>query len=259
MRCIDKFEHAHWLAFPSRNFWFVPVDYRWRHDIRYDHSAEARRCHGYLGSGSFDGAGDWTCSWWIPGSGKRMAVGFLGNCHGSKFNPSARPIGRLAYDAIGWRHHHLSLLFSSRILPSHHPRAQGEKATKRDRQRKPQIQAGISSQPGGSLQTLHRPPHEATPLFAYRSGVVNLYGCGLWLSISSLHHHYRSVRRSIPFQSGNRGSYVSRHWGWVVVWGGNLWLCERQNLKGEVEDWRDEGGVSTSTYDSRIFHHTHRL
>lgn len=145
MCCIIQFQYAHWMAFSSRHFWFVPIDYWWRHNIRYDPSAEARGCHGYLGSRSFDGAGDWTCSWWIPSSGKGMAVDFLGHCYGSKLIPFARHVAHLAHDALGWRHHSLSLLLPSRILPSHHPRAQSEKATKRDRQRKSQVQVGISS------------------------------------------------------------------------------------------------------------------
>lgn len=48
-------------------------------------------------------------------------------------------------DTLGGRDYNLSLLLPSRIIPTYPPRAQGEKATKRDRQRKPQIQIGISS------------------------------------------------------------------------------------------------------------------
>lgn len=90
----------------------MPVDHWWRHDIGYDHTTEARRCHGHLGSGSSDGAGDWTCSWRIPSSSKRMAMDFLGPCYGSKFveTPSKRfPTN----DALGGRDYGLSLLLPS--------------------------------------------------------------------------------------------------------------------------------------------------
>lgn len=62
----------------------MPIDYWWGHDIGYDHSAQARRCHGYLGSRSVDGSGNWTCSWWIPGSSERMALDLLGSRYGSR-------------------------------------------------------------------------------------------------------------------------------------------------------------------------------
>ena len=89
MRCIIKSQYAHRLAVSSRNFRVMSIDYWWRYHNRHDRSAKARRCHGYLGSGPIDGASDWTCSWWIPRSSKRMAVAVLGTCYGGK--PKPRP------------------------------------------------------------------------------------------------------------------------------------------------------------------------
>ena len=89
MRCIIKSQYAHRLAISSRNFRVVSTDYWWRHHNRHDRSAKARWCHGYLGSRPVNGASDWTCSWWIPRSSKRMAVAILGTCYGGK--PKPRP------------------------------------------------------------------------------------------------------------------------------------------------------------------------
>ena len=146
MRCINQSQHAHRLAVSSRNLWFLPIDHWRRHDIGYDHPAEARRCHGYLGSWSFNGSSDWACRWRIPSSSKRMAVDILGHCYGCKLTsstpwslPLRRQSGHATDSNLGGCHYDLSIFLPSRIIPSNYPRAKGENVAKRDWQRKPQI------------------------------------------------------------------------------------------------------------------------
>ena len=126
MRCIIKSQYAHRLAIPSRNFRVVSIDYWWRHHNGHDRSGKARRCHGNLGFGPVDGASDWTCSWWIPRSSKRMAVAILGTCYGGKPTPRlSLPLSLLTDRAILITYtrreqlqSHLSFLFESHTLLS---------------------------------------------------------------------------------------------------------------------------------------------
>ena len=113
--------------------------------------------------------------------------------------PHPRQAGHPNNGTLGGRDYNLGLLLPPRIISSHPPRTQGNKATERDGQRKPQIQIGVPSEPSGTLQNSHRSAHEAALSVTYCSGAVNLHGCSLWLSISTLYHDYGGLPKAVSF------------------------------------------------------------
>ncbi len=94
---------------------------------------------------------------------------------------------------LGRRHLHLRLHLPPRNLPSHTPRTQSRQAPKRDRQREPSVQVEISAYSSSTLQALHCAAHEVIGLFAHCPGVVDVYGCRLWISIPAVYHYYGSL------------------------------------------------------------------
>ena len=94
---------------------------------------------------------------------------------------------------LGWSRHPSRLLLSPRNVPACALGTESWSSTKRDRQSEPKIEARLGPFAQSTPQTFRHSSHETTNLLAYRSGHVHLHGRRLWLSLSYLHHRYRSL------------------------------------------------------------------
>ena len=184
-----------------------------------------------------------------------MAMGFLGDRYGRKYTStcSTTNIKWLLLTLLGRRHCYCSFHIHPRDIRTPPPRTQGRKVTERNRQSEPQIEVGVQPHCSGAVQAFHRTANENANLLSHCLHLVALHGSRLRLLISPFHNNYRSLRGPIWLFSWLCWIDLSWYWCRIIDWCNNFWYCKRSNHEKTIKKWRDEGGVSTSTNDTRLF------
>ena len=94
------------------------------------------------------------------------------------------------------------------------PRTTSEAASQINRKSQSEISNEVEQDPEGTLHPLDYSTHQDPHILPSRSCLFSYRGCCIWHSLSHLHNHDPSLRRSIRHQQEQRWPHLPRHGYW---------------------------------------------